>query len=82
MEQKDKIDEKFDKAEKVVQRTQALLIKAIGALVAIGLAVYVGLDQLGGSDEEYYDEPIEEGYYEFDSIPEDSIYYGEEQEEI
>jgi sensor c-di-GMP phosphodiesterase-like protein len=42
----DKIDEKFDKAEKIVKRTQSLLIKIIGMLVAIGVAVYLGLQQL------------------------------------
>ena len=50
------IDEKFDKAEKVVDRTKSLVIKIISALVGIGLALYVGLNQLAGDEEEYYNE--------------------------
>ncbi len=57
------IDEKFDKAEKVVDRTKSLLLKVVGGLVAIGLAIFVGLDQLAGdepleAEPEYYDEAI------------------------
>lgn len=75
----DKVDEKFDKADKIVDRTGKLILKVVGVLVAIGLALFAGLDQLGG-DEEYTEEPIEEYYeYEEDSIPVDSIYYGEEE---
>ena len=48
------LDEKFDKAEKVIDRTQKLILKIVGGLVAIGLAIFVGLEQLGG------EEPIEE----------------------
>jgi hypothetical protein len=61
------LDEKFDKAEKVIDRTQKLILKIVGGLVAIGLAIFVGLEQLGG------EEPIEEElapveYYEDDSL--------------
>lgn len=56
------LDEKFDKAEKVIDRTQKLILKIVGGLVAIGLAIFVGLDQLGGDEPIIEEDPIE--YYE------------------
>lgn len=65
----------FDKAEKIVDKTGKLVLKIVGTLVAIGLAIFAGLDQLAG------DEPIEEANYEVldDTTEIDSteIYYEE-----
>jgi hypothetical protein len=69
MSSKDKIDEKFDKIEKVLDRSKSLALKVIGTILAICLAVYAGLDQLAG-DEEYYDEDVV-----VDSLYEDSTSY-------
>jgi len=46
----DKIDERFDKAEKFWDRLQKLILKVVGGIVGICLAVYVGYDQIVNKD--------------------------------
>jgi hypothetical protein len=48
----------FEKIEEFVDKSGKLILKIVGTLVAIGLAIFAGLDQLAG------DEPIEEASYE------------------
>jgi hypothetical protein len=46
------VDEKFDKAERIWDRTQKLLLKILGGIVGISLAIYVAYDQLRDKHEE------------------------------
>lgn len=69
------IDEKFDKAEKVVERTSKLILKVISVIVAIVLAIFVGFNQFSGEDDvEYESEVIE---YDQEPIIEDTLVYEE-----
>lgn len=69
------IDEKFDKAEKVVERTSKLILKVISVIVAIVLAIFVGFNQFSGEDDvEYESEVIE---YDQEPIIEDTLLYEE-----
>lgn len=77
---KDSIDDKFDKAEKIVDRSKSLLIKVVGSLVAVVLALFLGLDQLAGDEEEYddsYDEVYEDviDTTDLDTSYIDTMYY-------
>jgi hypothetical protein len=63
----------FEKIEEFVDKSGKLILKIIATLVAIGLAIFAGLDELAG------DEPIEEAYYEvLDSTEIDSTEIYEE----
>lgn len=48
----DNVDKTFDKAERVWDRFQKLLIKIVGGVVGISLAIYVAYDQLKDKHEE------------------------------
>jgi hypothetical protein len=48
----DEVDKKFDKAEKVWDRLQKLLLKIVGGVVGISLAIYVAFGQLKEKHEE------------------------------
>jgi hypothetical protein len=66
----------FEKITEFVDKSGKLILKTIGTLVAIGLAIFAGLDQLAG------DEPIEEANYEVletDTTEIDSVNYEENQ---
>ena len=59
----DKINEKFDKAEVLVERTGKLVLKIVTVLVAITVGIVVALEQLDyhiisedPADEEYFEE--------------------------
>ena len=54
------IDQKFDKAEKVWDRLQKLLLKILGGIVGISLAIYVAYDQLKDKHEETVRQPSTE----------------------
>lgn len=66
------IDEKFDKAEKVVKRSQKLLIMVVTSIAAVVGAIYLALEQMA-PEEDYTPEPIE---YMEDSL--DTLGYDEE----
>lgn len=53
----DNIDDKFDKAERVWDRLQKLILKVLGGIVGISLAFYVGCDQIMDKRGEVVTEP-------------------------
>lgn len=66
----------FEKITEFVDKTGKLILKIIGTLVAIGLAIFAGLDQLADG------EPIEEANFEVletDTTEIDSVNYEENQ---
>ena len=46
------VDKKFDKIERIWDRLQKLLLKILGGIVGISLAIYVAYDQLKEKHEE------------------------------
>jgi hypothetical protein len=60
MKHVDDVDKRFDTAERVWDRLQKLLLKVLGGIVGISLAVYVGYDQLRDRHEESVGPTIEQ----------------------
>ena len=50
------VDNKFDKAERVWDRFQKLLLKIVGGIVGISLAIYIAYGQLKDKHEEHFKE--------------------------
>jgi len=50
------VDNKFDKAERVWDRFQKLLLKIVGGVVGISLAIYIAYGQLKDKHEEHFEE--------------------------
>jgi predicted histidine transporter YuiF (NhaC family) len=50
------VDKKFDKVEKIWDRLQKLLLKVLGGIVGISLAVYVAYGQLKEKHKEHFEE--------------------------
>lgn len=51
----DDVDSKFDRAEKVWDRLQKLLLKIVGGVVGITLAIYIAYGQLKDKHEEHFE---------------------------
>ena len=43
---KDKIDENFDKAEKVLERSKFFVLKVIATILAVSLSLFAALDEI------------------------------------
>jgi hypothetical protein len=71
----DKIDEKFDKAEKIIDRSKKLILQIIGTILAISITLYAGIDQL------LEDEPQGDSVI-VDSCYQDSVEFNEFREII
>ena len=52
----DNVDNKFDKVERVWDRFQKLLLKIVGGVVGISLAIYIAYGQLKDKHEEHFKE--------------------------
>lgn len=51
----EKVDDKFDKAERIWDRFQKLLLKIVGGVVGISLAIYIAYGQLKDKHEEHFE---------------------------
>jgi hypothetical protein len=51
----ERVDDKFDKAERIWDRFQKLLLKIVGGVVGISLAIYIAYGQLKDKHEEHFE---------------------------